>query len=242
MLGKIIILAGGKGTRMNSELPKVLFPVAGQPMIERVVSVIEELKIKPVLVVGYKKEEVKDYLKNRADYVWQKEQLGTGHAVGCCQDKLKDYNGPIAVLYGDHPLVSTDTLKSLFARHQGILTMMTTEVEDFTDWREGFYHYGRILRNNDQEVVAIRELKDCNEVEKEVKEVNPGYYCFDSKWLWQNINKLENNNKQNEYYLTDLVEIAVKEGQKINSITIDPVECLGINNQEQLKVIENILK
>jgi len=119
--------------------------------------------------------------------------------------------------------------------------MLTTEVIDFDEWREGFYAYGRILRNDDDQIVAIRELKDCFESEKQILEVNPGYYCFDSEWLWENIDKLQNTNQQKEYYLTDLVEMAVKQGEKIPSEKLDPIECLGINTKEQLELVGKLL-
>ena len=119
--------------------------------------------------------------------------------------------------------------------------MLTTEVPDFKDWREGFYAYGRILRDSSARVSAIRELKDCAEDEKTIKEVNPGYYCFDSKWLWQNIDQLKNTNQQKEYYLTDLVELAVQQGENIPSEKLDPIECLGINTKEQLELVESLI-
>lgn len=242
MTGKIIVLAGGKGTRMNGgDLPKVLIELKGRPMIEYVLSAI---KVRPIVVVGYKSEEVKLQLGERVDYVFQSEQLGTGHAVACAREVLNNYDGPIVVLYGDQPLLRKETIDKLFNLYfneRANLSMLTTQVDDFDDWRQGFNSFGRILRDSNQKLQSIRELRDCSEEEKRIREVNPGYYCFNSKWLWQNIDRLNNNNKQKEYYLTDLVEIAVQQGEKIATGSIEAKECLGINTKEQLGVVEKFL-
>jgi bifunctional UDP-N-acetylglucosamine pyrophosphorylase/glucosamine-1-phosphate N-acetyltransferase len=119
--------------------------------------------------------------------------------------------------------------------------MMTTVVPDYLGWRAGFNGFGRVLRDEDKKIIAIRELKDCDESEKHIKEINPGYYCFNSEWLWHNIEKLTNDNNQEEYYLTDLVQLACEQGIEINSIKIDPQECLGINTPEQLSLVEALI-
>jgi len=231
---------------MNGDGPKVLVPVLGKPMIDHVLDSVEKANLKnsPIVVVGYQGNKVRDQIENRADHVWQQNQFGTGHAVSCAQEKLKEHKGAVLVLYGDHPLVSAKTINNLFEMHSNpgaAVTMMTTEVENFEDWRQGFFNFGRILRNGNDSIKAIRELKDCAEEEKQVREVNPGYYCFNSEWLWENIDLLKNDNNQQEYYLTDLVEMAVKQNRLINSFKIHPIECLGINTPEQLKMVEEIL-
>jgi bifunctional UDP-N-acetylglucosamine pyrophosphorylase / glucosamine-1-phosphate N-acetyltransferase len=241
MNGKIIILAGGKGTRMDADIPKVLVEVSEEPMIEHLLRVIED---KPMVVVGFQSEKVKDQLGDRVEYVLQKEQLGTGHAVACAQNQLRSFEGPIVVLYGDHPLVSKGTIDKLFKLYhesKANVSMLTTELSDFDDWREGFHSFGRIIREGNN-IVAIREMKDSSEEEKNIKEVNPGYYCFDSQWLWENIDKLRNENNQNEYYLTDLVELAVAQNDFIPSFKVEAKECLGVNTKEQLKLIEKFLE
>ena len=243
---QVIILAGGKGTRMNGDGPKVLRPVLGRPMIDYVLDAVADCRIErqPVVVVGFQGEKVRSQVKGRADIVWQKEQLGTGHAVACARKKLGELNGAILVLYGDHPLVSGRTVSHLFDWHfenRAMITMMTTEVEDFSDWRQGFWGFGRILRNSNN-ICGIRELKDCSEEEKAVRELNPGYYCFDAKWLWQNIDLLKNENNQKEYYLTDLIGLAFQQNQNINSLKIHPLECIGVNTSEQLQLVEDLLK
>lgn len=240
---KIIILAAGKGTRMNVDIAKVLVPVKGEPMIERLVKTVSQIG-RPVIVVGFQAAAVMRCVGDKADYAFQSDQLGTGHAVNCAKDLLKDFDGAVLVLYGDTPLITLETINKLFTLHEesGVkLSLMTTKVEDFQDWRQGFYSFGRILRDEDGNILGIRELKDCSDEEKLINEVNPGYYCFDSKWLWENIGKIQNKNNQKEYYLTDLIEIAVKEQEKISSLLINPEECLGINTKEQLKFVEEIL-
>lgn len=224
----------------------MLSPVLNRPMIDYVLGAVEKVGLprRPVVVVGYKGNLVRDQVALRADPVWQQNQFGTGHAVACAREHLADFRGSILVLYGDHPLVSAKTIDNLFTLHRdqgSSVTMMTTEVDDFTDWRQGFYAFGRILRNGGNGIRAIRELKDCSEEEKLVQELNPGYYCFESDWLWENIDQIKNENKQQEYYLTDLVEMAVRQGKIINSIKIHPIECLGINTPEQLELVEKLI-
>lgn len=241
---KVIILAAGKGTRMHGEIAKVLAPVNGQPMIEYAMAAVKNI-CKPIVVIGYQGDLVAQQLGDRAEIVWQLDQLGTGHAVSCARELLEKFNGAVLILYGDHPLITESTIEKLFDLHEqknAIISLMTTVVPNFADWREGFMGFGRILRDKQGEVIGIRELKDCNAAEKEIFEVNPGYYCFDSRWLWENIDKIQNRNKQKEYYLTDLIEIAVQENEKIVSLKIADKECLGVNTEEQRSFVEEILK
>ncbi|MEK7511456.1 MAG: NTP transferase domain-containing protein [Patescibacteria group bacterium] len=248
MSRQIIILAAGKGTRMNCDGPKVLQEVLGRPMIDYVLDSVEKtgLAVKPVVIIGFQGNKVRDQVGERAELVWQQNQFGTGHAVSCASEILRERNGDVLVLYGDTPLISPKTINNLFDIHGAegsMITMMTTEVENFNDWRQGFYGFGRILRNGNNSISAIRELKDCSDEEKNIIELNPGYYCFNSEWLWKNIDLISNNNnQQQEYYLTDLVEMAVQQGRLINSLKIHPIECLGVNTVEQLKLVEDLLK
>lgn len=247
MSRQIIILAAGKGTRMNCDGPKVLQRVLDRPMIDYVLDSVEKsgLDVKPVVVIGFQGNKVRDQVGERAELVWQQNQFGTGHAVSCAGEILRERGGEILVLYGDTPLISPKTINNLFEIHSAegaVLTIMTTEVEDFNDWRQGFFGFGRILRNGNNSISAIRELKDCAEHEKKIMELNPGYYCFNGEWLWQNIDLIRNNNQQQEYYLTDLVEMAVQQGRLINFLKIHPIECLGVNTAEQLKLVEDLLR
>jgi bifunctional UDP-N-acetylglucosamine pyrophosphorylase/glucosamine-1-phosphate N-acetyltransferase len=244
MKKKVIILAAGKGTRMHGETAKVLVSVNGQPMIEYALAAVKNI-CKPVVIIGYQGDLVAQQLGDRAEIVWQVEQLGTGHAVSCAKEILNKFNGAILILYGDHPLVTENTIEKLFELHEkkdATISLMTTVVPNFSDWREGFNGFGRILRDKQGEILGIRELKDCTAIEKEIFEVNPGYYCFESQWLWKNIDKIQNKNNQKEYYLTDLIELAVQEKERIFSLKIDAKECLGINTEEQRAFVESILK
>jgi bifunctional UDP-N-acetylglucosamine pyrophosphorylase / glucosamine-1-phosphate N-acetyltransferase len=246
MKRQIVVLAAGQGTRMGGNIAKVLVPVLDKPMINHVLDEIAKIDLvnSPVVVVGFQADKVRRHLGDKVKFVFQEDQLGTGHALAMTKDVLQNFYGAILVLYGDHPLISSKTINNLFAKHfaeKSIVTMMTTTIDDFEDWRNTFMSFGRILRNENKDITAIRELKDCTDEEKQINELNPGYYCFDSQWLWQNIDQLRTENNQKEYYLTDLIELAFHQGKKINSMQIDPVECFGVNTPEQLSVVENIL-
>ncbi|MFA4975091.1 MAG: NTP transferase domain-containing protein [Candidatus Paceibacterota bacterium] len=237
---KIIILAAGKGKRMQSDLPKILLKLNGKPMIKYILkSAKKAFNQKPIAIIGHNKELVESELKDSCFYAIQEEQLGTGHAVFCAREYCNDAKH-IIVLSGDQPLISSETLKNLLKKHlkaKTKITFTTTEVSDFKDWRKGFLAFGRILRK-DGKITGIREYKDANEKEKLIKEVNAGSYAFDAKWLWKNLEKVKNNNIQNEYYLTDLLHLASKEGKKVEAIQIESHEALGANTKEELEILE----
>jgi bifunctional UDP-N-acetylglucosamine pyrophosphorylase/glucosamine-1-phosphate N-acetyltransferase len=243
---QIIILAGGKGTRMQTDGPKVLVEAGGVPIILRLLKAVEAVCPKPTIIVGYRGEKVIEATGNKYHYIWQKEQLGTGHAVACARAELenKDFER-IIVLPGDHPLLSEATLLKLAEAHEesgAILTLTTGRVESFDGDFAAFYNFGRIVRNGDGSVLRIVELKDANEREKKNIEVNLGYYCFQADWLWQNIDKLQDFNKAKEYYLTDLVRLAVDRGEKVSVFTVEDIaEGFGINTPEQLAIAEKYL-
>ncbi|MFH1405425.1 MAG: NTP transferase domain-containing protein [Patescibacteria group bacterium] len=245
---RIIILAAGKGKRMgNGDKPKALTPVGGKPILQYLVESIESSKVDgvPVVVTGPEKIRLCDEFGGRCDYVSQMEQLGTGHAVMVSKDMVIDSDALI-VLYGDHPFISANTLKRLTARHafgDNTITMMTTTVPSFDDWYSAFTHWGRILREPQSgHIIGIREYKDTNDQERGIKEVNPALFCFDSTWLWENIEKLNNNNAQQEYYLTDLIEMAVEQGKRISSLDVAPEEAIGINTPQECKVAEDLIE
>jgi len=244
---QIVILAAGQGTRMNNkDLPKVLIPLKGKSIIKYVLAAIKESKLcsRPTIIVGYKAEQVKNILGTDYDYVFQAEQLGTGHAVGCAKESLTRKVKDIMVLSGDMPFVSSKMINNLARAHfakNNVLTMATAVTPDFVDWRQSFYGFGRIIRDRDNKVIAIMEKKDSTPAQLENKEVNPAYYCFKTDWLWSNLDKLKNNNAQREYYLTDLVGLAFKQGQDITTVEIKPKEALGINTAEQLELVGNLL-
>jgi len=243
---QIIILAGGKGTRMQMNGPKALVQAGGEPIILRLLKAVDKICERPTIIVGYQGEKVIEAAGNKYHYVWQKEQLGTGHAVACARAELenKDFER-IIVLPGDHPLLSEATLLKLIAAHEqsgAILTLTTGRVESFDGDFAAFYNFGRIIRNGDGSILRIVELKDASENEKKITEVNLGYYCFQADWLWQNIDKLQDINNANEYYLTDLVGLAREQGKKIQShLIVNLIEGFGINTPEQLAIVEKYL-
>lgn len=247
MSTQVIILAGGKGKRMGGNIPKVLVSLCGKPLIAYVLDAVSESGVcqNPVIVVGYQGERVREALGDKYQYIVQKEQLGTGHAVSVCREKLQKQSENIFVLYGDMPFISPGDIQKILSHHLqsgSTLTMGTVVVNDFFGWKEVFYSYGRIIRDHDGNIFAIVELKDCSGEQKHITEVNPGYYCFRSDWLWENIHALSNQNAQNEYYLTDLVQIAIEQKEKVSSVRINPKSAYGINTQKHLETAEFNLK
>lgn len=235
-----IILAAGKGKRMKSDLPKVLHPLNGRPMIHYVIDVAESVgSSKIVLIVGHEKELVIESTKNRdVEYVFQEQQLGTGHAVQQAESQLVNFNGHVLILSGDVPLLTTNTLKNLIDLHKRnnpIASLLTANMEDPAG-------YGRIIRNKDGFVSKIVEHKDADERILKIKEINVGIYLFKSKELLNTLPLLKNDNKQNEYYLPDVVKIYVDRGEKVAAqLSVDVNETHGINNEDQLKEAEKIL-
>lgn len=234
-----VILAAGQGKRMKSGLPKVLHQLEGQPIINFSVSAVESLGLRPTIVVSNdNKDVIRKVLGNRVDFAVQEQQLGTGHAVLSAEILLEDNVEHLIVLYGDHPYLTGDSLKKLIEKHLengNTITMMTTIVPDYKEWRGAFYGFGRIVRGENGHIEKIVERKDAPEDVLAMKEINPGYYCFKASWLWKNLKNLKNDNAQEEYYLTDLVKYAVNSGEKISSIEINPKEALGVNSPEDLQ-------
>ncbi len=234
----IIILAAGKGKRMQSELPKVMHLLRDKPLIDYVVQITEELKVKPVVIVPDDSDLVKDYLGKRARYAVQTDRLGTGHAVSMAEKKLKGKVCHVIVLYGDMPMISAASLNKLINEHiekNNKLTLMTVKVPDFRDWRAQFYDFGRIVRDVNGEIVRIVEKKDATPKELNIKELNTAFFIFESDWLWNNLKNLRNTNAAGEYYLTDLVKMAFGQGEKLSSVLADPREAVGINTKEHLE-------
>jgi bifunctional UDP-N-acetylglucosamine pyrophosphorylase / glucosamine-1-phosphate N-acetyltransferase len=244
MTFKFIILAAGKGTRMRQELPKPLTPIGGKPILQHLYESIQASGIDgdPIVVIGSDQPRLCDGWNGTCEYVIQHEQLGTAHAVKACRDSVTNADA-IIVLYGDHPFIAKEMLQHLTQLHEkteGVLSMMTTTVSSFEEWPI-YLHWGRIIRDKHKQIMAIREYKDALENEQAITEVNPALYCFDTKWLWDNIGQVKNTNAKGEYYLTDLVEIAVSQGHKIVSLNIPPEEAVGINTQEEREIAEKLL-
>jgi bifunctional UDP-N-acetylglucosamine pyrophosphorylase/glucosamine-1-phosphate N-acetyltransferase len=235
-----IILAAGQGTRMKSAKIKVLHSVAGKPMLKHVLDNVVSLSFRMVVIVGYQGDEVRKSLNlSQLDFVEQKEQLGTGHAVLQARDIINEHDGPVLVLYGDTPLLRTDTLDKLVKTQSetgAAAVVLTANMEDPTG-------YGRIIRNNEGQVLKIIEEKDATPTEKEIREINSGVYCFDSRLLSEGLVTLDNDNAQGEYYLTDIIEFIVKKGKKVLPVVVnDSREIIGVNDRIQLACAEKVLR
>jgi len=235
----VVILAAGQGTRMKSRLPKVLHPLGGQPLIlysVRAAASISEAP--PVLVIGHGADEVSAVVGDAARYVIQAEQLGTGHAVAQARGMLQERSQHVLVMYADMPLLREETLRTLYEEHKNHgwpVSMLTV----LTDRPRGF---GRIIRDAGGRVQAIVEEAHASPEQLAIREVNPGVYCFEAGWLWDHIDQLPLSPK-GEYYLTDLIEMAVREGKEIHTLTVsDPDETLGINTRVHLAEAEAALR
>lgn len=243
---QVVILAAGKGKRIGPGLPKVLREVGGKTMIERVVDSVLQSGItkRPVVVIGYGTEIIKKYLGTKCTYVLQAEQLGTAHAVASTKDYLIGVDN-VMVVYGDTPFLQSSTLINLEEKHkksEAALSMVTVKLPDFNDWRNHFYDFGRVVRNSSGQILAIVEKKDATPKQLEITEVNPSFFCFKAIWLWNNLPKLNCNNAQGEFYLTDLVQLAMLQNQKLATFVIDnPIEAVGVNTLEQLQLARNLV-
>lgn len=237
-----IILSAGKGTRMKSDLPKVVQPVLGYEMVNLVMKSLTEAGINDnYLIVGYKKDEVINRIDSKFtfDHVEQKEQLGTGHAVMVAKEKMAEKDGITIITCGDTPLISSETFSGLIKYHtenNSDLTVLTAKIDNPTG-------YGRIVRNENGTVDAIVEQKDATEQEQAINEINTGIYCFDNKKLFKYVDEISNENAQNEYYLTDLVAIFNQHQEKVDAfVTPNHEETLGVNDIPALSQAAKILQ
>ncbi len=236
---RVVILAAGKGTRMKSDIPKPLIPVAGEPMITRLVRSVKASGIdeKPVVVVGSWSEAMfRDALGDSVDYAMQVEQLGTGHALKVSEDSCRDASS-IVVLYGDHPFLSPSILQRLAQlrlEHPDSLVMLTVRVPNFEGDYAGFISWSKILRDEHGKIIGDRQVKDASEEEKKILELNPCMYAFPAPWIWERLSRLKNLNASKEYYLTDVIAMAMEEGKEIVTADADPLDVIGINSPEEL--------
>lgn len=227
-----VILAAGKGTRIGSHLPKVLYPLAGRPMVRYILDTFSSVGIKDIYVVtGFRSEDVQASISRRAFFVHQPNPLGTGHAVSCALNEIPpDVDTVIVVNGDDSSFYSTDTINNTLIEHNkigGVISLVTTVVDN----PAGF---GRIIRDNDGKVLDIREEKEATDTEKSIKEVNIGFYIFNVDWIRNVLPKIVPQSNS-EIYLTDVLSIAKNENKLINSINlINPAEWQGVNTQEQL--------
>lgn len=239
-----IVLAAGKGTRMKSARPKVLHEVAGLPMLSYPVNVLKALKAKNiVIVIGHGGQSVKDaFGAAGVSFAVQDEQLGTGHAVICGMKRLKDADGDVVILSGDVPLVTPQTIKGLLKIHSSggknrpALSLITALLEDPSG-------YGRVVRDAHNRIASIVEDKDCTPAQREISEINTGIYLADSGFLKDNLKRIGTGNKQGEYYLPDLVALAVSSGARVAAMThIDATEVMGVNNRVDLARANALMK
>ena len=237
----VVILAAGKGTRMQNPLPKVLIPIFGKSALEYVPDVADKLSPARILVVvGYQADYIREkFSKRDIEFVLQEEQLGTGHAAYQTEEVLKSFEGNILILCGDMPLIQIETLRQLLNQHKKIeakctlLTLKASETNDF----------GRIIRDDKGSILKIVEFGDASEKEKNVDEFNSGVYCFDKNLFFKALSSVGDNNLQKEYYLTDTIEYSVKSGYPVSSVqTEDTEEIIGINSPDDLKRVERLLE
>jgi bifunctional UDP-N-acetylglucosamine pyrophosphorylase / glucosamine-1-phosphate N-acetyltransferase len=235
-----VLLAAGQGTRMKSSLPKVLHPLCGKPMLWHVLEALKSAATeKPVVVIGHGADEVEKYLGGSADCVLQEPQLGTGHAAMQAEALLKGKTDYVIVTYADMPLLRGETFQRLVETQRlnaGPFSLLTVTADD----PRGF---GRIVRKADGTVAAIVEEYVATLEQQKIKELNPGAYCFKADWLWNALQRIEKNPKKGEYYLTDIVEIAVKDNLPVQAVLHDDfTETIGINTRVHLSEAEAAMR
>ncbi len=229
----IIILAAGKGTRMKSEMAKVLHPVFYAPMVHHVLAAVKTLGAdKIVAIIGHQRQEVEQAVAGFDVLLCiQEEQLGTGHAVLCAEQIIDSKEGTVMILCGDTPLIQSETLEQMYRKHLahgGPLTVMTTVLENPTN-------YGRIMSNDAGHVLAIVEEKDASPEQKKIREINAGIYCVNADFLFTTLKKVGTDNSQGEVYLTDIVSIAVEQNYFVEKyMTLLPQDVLGVNSRIEL--------
>ncbi len=243
---QIVILAGGKGKRMAVPIPKALIHVGGKPMAQYVLDTAQKSSDnKPITVIGYKGQMIRESLGDASLYAVQEEQNGTGHAVMMAREHLVDSDADtVIVLYADQPYVSNETLEKLSQvkrEKEAKIVIATAIIQDEDLFENQFFNFGRIVRDSDGVITKIVEKKDATPNEIEIREVNPAYFCLDKEWMLEKLENIDNKNAQREYYLTDLVQMAFDEGLTIESVQINEREALGANTPEQLAVLESYL-
>jgi len=233
-----VVLAAGKGTRMESDLPKVLVPCCGRPMVEHVLDALRASGVGRILVVvGYRADDVRRALKDHRDltFVDQTEQLGTGHAVASCREQLTYHDGPVLVVTGDSPLTQSESLGELldlYRRERPACILGTLHKDD----PRGL---GRIVRGAQGEFTGIVEEKDATRQQQQITEVNMSTYVFDCKQLLSALDRLNNDNHSGEYYLTDCPGILTSDGKDVRALAVlKPCEALSVNCLDDLRVVE----
>ena len=237
-----IVLAAGKGTRMKSEQPKVLFPVLERPMIDYVLDALDAVPVaRTVVVVGYRADLVREALARRAaiEFADQTEQLGTGHAVMMCREQLRQHDGPVLIVTGDSPLTQTDSIQKLlshFERESMSCLLGTLTADDPSG-------LGRIVRDERGRFERIVEEKDATEAQRAIREVNMSTYLFDAGRLLWALDHLTDDNRQKEYYVTDCPGILLQAGDRVDALPVlKPCEALSINRVEDIPAVEAALR
>jgi bifunctional UDP-N-acetylglucosamine pyrophosphorylase/glucosamine-1-phosphate N-acetyltransferase len=237
-----IILAAGISSRMNTQLPKVLHEVCGRPMLAYVLDACREVGVARIyVVVGFGADQVEQYFSEAKDITWvqQNEQLGTAHAVICCKKYLKEFKGETMILCGDGPLVRAETLTTLIGKHQieqAAATLATAVLDDPTG-------YGRIVRDRYGNIQGIVEDADCSREQLAINEINPSYYLFNNRILFEAVEQVEPDNVKKEYYLTDVLSLIITTGHKVVAVTaVRPEEAMGVNSRAQLSVASKIMQ
>lgn len=236
----MIVLAAGKGTRINADdIPKNMFPINGKPMIGYFSSTIAALKPNiAIFVVGFHGQQIIDYLQQLGnyEYVWQKEQLGTGHAAAQAENLLKGKNGTTIIVNGDSPFYRPETMLNMTQELKNQNTVLAISAAELNPEQ---FPYGRIITDSIGHVTRVVEAKNCTSQELSIKQLNCGLYIVDNQWLWDNIGKIQKNDVSQEYYITDLVAIANQEGKRVIAVPIvDKQEAIGINTKEDLQEAE----
>ncbi|MFC2150006.1 sugar phosphate nucleotidyltransferase [Calditrichota bacterium] len=236
-----IIMAGGKGKRMKSDLPKVLHTLNGKPLVQHVIELSRKVgSTRILLVVGHKRELVIEATRD-LDVEWaiQEQQLGTGDAIKSCKEQLRGFSGDVLVLSGDVPLLKEQTINEAAALHkerQAAATVLTFMPDEVTG-------YGRIIRDENDDVIKVVEEKDASKKEKLVGEANGGIYLFKSEALFEALDRLSNDNASGEYYLTDTIGFFVNDNLRVAGYVVaDPLELSGVNSRKQLDEMEAQLK
>ncbi|BCS98555.1 hypothetical protein DSLASN_41870 [Desulfoluna limicola] len=237
----VIVLAAGKGTRMKSDKAKVLHEVHGRPMVDYVMASASEIAGSDVVViVGHQAEAVKAAVagQRKALFALQEEQLGTGHAVMCARDAIGPSTRQVVILCGDVPLVRAETLRRLVVEHEAAgraVSVLAVSLEDPTG-------YGRMVTGEDGALRCIVEEKDASAEQRAIQEVNSGIYCVDADFLFSALDKVKSDNAQGEYYLTDIVEIAVQEGAGAGIVIGGSArEVTGVNTVNDLETVRQML-
>jgi bifunctional UDP-N-acetylglucosamine pyrophosphorylase/glucosamine-1-phosphate N-acetyltransferase len=241
-----IILAAGKGTRMGSDLPKTLCAVAGKPMLAYILEALASAQncTSPIIVVGHKGDQIREFVGPSITCVEQSDLSGTGTATRVALPSIPQDATKVFILYGDHPFITPESIRAIEEAHdkaKATITLATATVKDFNDWRKVFVSFGRVMRDPSGEVEGIREYKNTNEIEQNILEINPGFYCVDKAWLTQALEQVERNAITNEFYLTDIVSLALDEEKKIETVSITAEEALGINSQGDAAQAESLL-